>query len=315
MKVAVFGGTGFFGRYLVDALRRDGHDLSILVREGSEDRLNAHSSDRSDAKSGDIWRVTTGSIEQKEAIAATLADCDAAVYCIGILREKPRRGVTFEKLQYKGVVDTVDIALQCGVTRFLLMSANGAKVPGTDYQETKRRAEIHALDSTLLTTIFRPSVMFGDPRGAMEIATQFFQDMVRPPLPAPSFVTLRGSRLRPVRLSPVHVADVADGFAQVLENADPASKVYELGGPENLSWAEMIRRVARVTGKRKLLVPVPVALMSAAAKLLGWLPAFPVTVDQLKMLAEDNVAAPGPMEELLGRPLRAFSEANLAYLK
>lgn len=306
MKVAIFGGTGFVGRYLVDALLRAGHEVSLLIRAGSE---IAH---RQRAES--VWRMTTGDIAQPASVAATMADCDAAVYCIGILREQPRLGVTFEKLQYEGVVNTVEAARKYGVRRMLLMSANGVRNLGTPYQETKWRADKHALQSGLPVTVFRPSVMFGDPLGAMEIATQLWQDIVRLPLPAPSFLTSGADGLRPVQMSPVHVADVADAFVAALQNDETIGQVYELGGSETLSWAEMIRRVARATGRNKNLIPMPIPLMMPVAALLDWIPQFPVTRAQLKMLAEDNVAGFEALANLISRTPRSFSSDELYYL-
>ena len=115
MKVAVIGGTGFVGRYIVDALIDAGHAVSLLARPGSEEKLQR----------ADAVHVTRGAVESATAIAATLEGCDAVIYCIGILRESPRKGVTFEALQYEGVVRTVEAAINAGVQRFLLMSANG----------------------------------------------------------------------------------------------------------------------------------------------------------------------------------------------
>jgi len=181
MRVAVIGGTGFVGGYLVDALLNASHAVSLMVRVGSEGKVQA-----------DVWRKTSGDVADKSAVEATVEGCDAVIYCVGILRESPARGITFEGLQFDGAVRAVDAAKSKGVRRFLLMSANGAKVPGTPYQETKKRAEDYLLASGLDATVFRPSVIFGDPNGKMEIATQLYRDIVRPPIPAPSFMTAAG---------------------------------------------------------------------------------------------------------------------------
>jgi NADH dehydrogenase len=190
-----------------------------------------------------------------------------------------------------------------GIRRFLLMSANGVKVPGTPYQETKKRAEDYLLASGLDATVFRPSVIFGDPKGKMEIATQLYRDVVRPPVPAPGFTTSAGH----VRMSPVHVEDVADAFVNALADDSTFGKTYELGGPEVLSWSDMIGRVAKAAGTDKWVLPVPVGLMKIGATLFDWLPFFPVTRDQLTMLAEGNTAEPSIIESLIERPPKAFT--------
>ena len=234
MRVAVIGGTGFVGGYLTSALLAAGHQPSLLVRAGSESKVTA-----------DVV-TTTGDIDSADALRSTLSGCSAAIYNVGILRESPSHGVTFEASQYQGLVNTVEAAKATGVKRLLLMSANGVKTPGTEYQETKYRAEQHALTSGLDVTVMRPSVIFGDPRGKMEFATQLYRDMVKPPVPAVGFFSGTSPQKGAIVMSPVHIEDVADAFVAALENDDTIGRTYSLGGPEVLTWTEMLRRIAEV---------------------------------------------------------------------
>jgi len=295
VRVAIIGGTGFVGGYLVDALQAAGHDINALVRPGSEDKLHS-----------DAIHVVSGDISCQEALRDTLRGCDAIIYNVGLLREIPRRGITFEHTQFQGVVDTVAAAKAEGVARMLLTSAIGVKDPGTKYQSTKRRAELYALSSGLDATVLRPSVIFGDPRGTMEFATQLYRDMVRPPIPAAGFAG--------VRMSPVHIEDVADAFVAALNDADTIGKTIELAGPEILPWKEMVRRIAASAGKSKIILPVPIWLMRIGATLFDWLPFYPVTRDQLTMLEEGNTASSEPLETMIGRPAAPFTPASLSYL-
>lgn len=304
MRVAIIGGTGFVGSYLTDALLDSGHSVSQLVRQGSESKL----------RHPEQTQIVNGDIADIESIRRILEGCDAVIYNVGILREVPRKGVTFESTQYEGLVNAVDAALAVGVQRFLLMSANGVKIPGTRYQETKRRAEDYALKSGLDVTVFRPSVIFGDPRGTMEFATQLFNEMVRPPIPAVSFFSGRGPTKTAVVMSPVHIEDVARAFLAALETEECVGKTYVLGGPEVLTWKEMISRIAAAKGRRKWFLPMPIALMRIGATLFDRLPFFPVTREQLTMLEEGNVADPEVMQALTDREPTAFSVENLDYL-
>ena len=297
MRVGIVGGTGFVGGYLVDALLDDGHEVNVLVRAGSEGKVR---------RASEI-RVVPGALGSANALRDVLTDCDAVIYNVGLLREFPRQGITFEQTQYQGVVDTVAAAKDLGIKRMLLMSAIGVKDPGTRYQQTKRRAEVHALESGLDVTVLRPSVIFGDPRGTMEFATQLYRDMVRPPIPAASFAG--------VQMSPVHIEDVANAFAAALVEDSTIGKTIELAGPETLGWDEMIRRVAAAAGKSKILLPVPLWVMRIGATLLDWLPFYPVTRDQLTMLAEGNTGTAAVLEGLIGRRARAFSTESLHYLR
>jgi uncharacterized protein YbjT (DUF2867 family) len=304
MKVALFGGTGFVGSHVVDTLVATGHEVSLLVRAGNEHKV----------PKTEIWRTTIGDINNEAALDATVLGCDAVIYSIGLLREFPKRHITFENTQYEGVVRVAAASKRSNVQRFILISANGIKLPGTRYQETKFKAEEHVLASGLDVTIFRPSVIFGEPKGNMEIATQLHRDMIMNPLPAIGFFSGSNPRKGQIMMSPAYVGDVASAICNSLERGSTIGKTFALGGPETLSWSEMIRRIAATVDRRKWIAPMPIGLMKLAARLLDWLPFFPVTRDQLTMLAENNVAESATLENLIGRQPKAFDIDNLSYL-
>jgi NADH dehydrogenase len=304
VKVAIIGGTGFVGGYLVDALLDAGHEPHVLVRPGSEGKLLRASE----------CKVTPGDVASPDAVDAVMTGCEAVIYNVGILREVPSEGITFEALQYRGAETTAEAAKRAGIRRFLLMSANGIDSAETRYQTTKLRAEAMIRDSGLDYTIFRPSVIFGDPRGTMEFATQLYEEMVRMPLPAVGFHTGLSPARGEVLMSPVHVRDVADAFVNALADDTTIGRSYVLGGPEVVSWPEMLRRIAAAVGKKKLILPMPIGFMKLGATLLDWLPFFPVTRDQLTMLADGNTAEPDDVAALIKREPTAFSPENLAYL-
>lgn len=305
MKVAIIGGSGFVGGYLIDSLLAAGHAVSTLARPGSENKL----------RHADKIRVCTGDLDSQSALDETCNGCEVIIYNVGILREFPRRGITFEETQYRGVERTLAAAKKSGAKRFLLMSANGVRASGTPYQDTKIRAEVLVRNSGLEFVIFRPSVIFGDPRGLMEIGTQLYRDMVKLPIPAIGFHTGWLPAKGAIMMSPVHVQDVVDAFSAALRDQSLLGKTIEIGGPESISWVEMIRRVAEASGRKKFIVPMPVGLMKIAAFFLDWLPFFPVTRDQLTMLEEGNVASPVELTTILHRLPRSFTPEDLDYLK
>jgi len=304
VKVAVIGSTGFVGSYVVDALLDAGHEPHLLVRTGSEDKLHRASE----------CRITKGDLDSSDAIDSVVAGSDAAIYLVGILREEPSQGVTFEALQFRGAEAVAEAAKRAGVRRFLLMSANGIDSAETPYQTTKLRAEAMIRDSGLDYTIFRPSIIFGDPRGKMEFATQLYQDMVRIPLPAVGFHTGLTPAHGEVLMSPVHVRDVADAFVNALADESTFGKCFVLGGPEVVSWPQMVQRIAAAVGRKKFILPMPIGLMKVGATLFDWLPFFPVTRDQLTMLADGNTAEPDELVKLIARKPAEFSPDNLDYL-
>ncbi len=304
MRVSILGGTGFVGSYLVDALLAKGHQPVVLVRPGSEDRVR--------------WRerceLVPGEVADDGAVRALVERSDAVIYNIGILRELPSRGITFDALHWRAAKVAMDLAVDAGGTRFLLMSANGVRADGSVYQRTKYQAEEYLRTTGLPFTIYRPSVIFGPPRGRMEIATQLYRDIIRPPLPAPLFYQgLLPLDAGAFRLAPIHAEEVVSAFVHGLEDPQAIGKTLLLCGPEDLTWREILRRIAAAAGHpRKLMVPVPAAPLGLAARLLERFPAFPITADQLRMLLEGNTCEAGGGDIVRG--LRRFDETNLSYL-
>jgi len=305
MKVALFGGTGFVGSYIVDALLEAGHEPVQLVRSGSEDKV----------RQPDRCRTVTGDVGDGEAVAKALDGCDAAIYVVGILREDPDAGITFEAMQHEGAKRAIDAAKDRGVSRFILMSANGAAPDGTDYQRTKYRAEQYLLESGLDGTVFRPSIIFGDPRGLVEFCTQLKQQMIAPPIPAPAFFQGLPPATGGFSMTPVHVEDVARAVVMSLDRPETFGQVYPLGGAETLEWPEIIRRIAKGAGRSKLILPAPAAFVRLACLALDRFRWFPMTRDQLDMLLEGNEVESREAFELFGIEERGMTPEELAYLR
>ena len=304
MRVALIGGTGFVGSYLVDALAEAGHTPVVLVRRGSESRL----------RHADVCELVSGELADAAAIEQMLQGADAVIYNVGILREHPRRGITFDELQRAAPIRVIDAAKRAGVKRFLLMSANGVDAAGTPYQASKLAAEQHLWQSGLEATVFRPSVIFGDPRGRDEFASALARDIIASPLPAPLFFDgLNPFEAGSFALSPVHVSDVAAAFVRSLQAPETIGRTLELGGPETLSWRAILQRLAEATGRRKLMLPAPAIGISAAAALLERFEFFPITRDQLHMLLQGNTCSDDALREL-GVQARPFDSEHLAYL-
>lgn len=304
MRVALFGGTGFVGSYLVDALIDAGATPVVLVRPGQEGRLR-HSG-RCEAVEGDVGN--------ENAISKTVTGCDAAIYNIGILREFPSRGITFDGLQDRAARRVIDAAQRAGIRRFLLMSANGVDAEETQYQRTKRRAETHLESSGLDWTIFRPSVIFGDPRGRMEFATQLKRDIIDSPMPAPLFFDgINPSRAGAFEMSPVHVCDVAAAFTAALRSPTTVHRILHLGGPHALTWRDILKTIAAASGKAKPMIPVPAIGIRTAAALFDRWDQFPITGEQIQMLMQGNVCRSDDLVQL-GIDPTPFTADTLNYL-
>jgi NADH dehydrogenase len=305
MKVALFGGTGFVGSYITRELVREGFIPKVLVQSGSLSKINSP------------CEVVKGDIQNKNAILETMQGAEAVIYTIGIIREFPKKGVTFKELHLNGLKRCLEIALKIGVKRFILMSANGVRPDGTAYQRTKWQADEALKESGLNWTIFRPSLIFGDPggEGRPEFCTQIRDDMLSLPFPAPLFYNgLLPFNAGSFSMSPIHVKNVAEFFVKSIKLKVCEKNIFDLGGPEALTWKEIIHQIALASGKRTWKIPAPVVVIKIAASILDRFKWFPVTRDQLTMLMEGNTVSTNYFDDFSINPIK-FSMENLEYLK
>tara|TARA_Y100000590_G_scaffold108722_4_gene123712 strand:- start:3830 stop:4756 length:927 start_codon:yes stop_codon:yes gene_type:complete len=307
MKVALFGGTGFVGSYIIDDLISQDFIPRVLVRHSSESKiLNI-----------DSCEIINGDINDDSAINDTIKGCEAVIYNIGIIRQFVRKGITFENLHFQGAKRCIDAAKKLGVNRFILMSANGVTHDGTGYQTTKMLAEEYLKWVDLDYTIFRPSLVFGDPRGENrpEFCTQLKKDMLSLPFPAPSFHKglnpLNGGKFA---LSPIHAKDLSKIFVDSINEKQAIKKTFALGG-EAYYWKDVIKIISRAYGKNKWAVPAPVFPIKMMASILERFSWFPITKDQLTMLVEGNVCDSSDVFKLFNIEPIPFNSESLSYLK
>jgi NADH dehydrogenase len=305
MKVALFGGTGFVGTYIAKELLKNNHDPHLLVRPGSEYKVFQP----------EKCKVNIGDLKDFETIELTVKDSDAVIYNIGIIRQFPKKEITFEAIHFEGAKHCIDVAKKFGIKRFILMSANGVKYDGTVYQSTKFLADQYLKNTGLDWTIFRPSLIFGNPNGRQEFCSQLREDMLNLPLPAPLFFEgFNPWNAGQFAMSPIHVKDVASIFVKALVMEKTIGKIYELGGPESYNWIQLIDIISAASGKKKWKIPAPVTPIKLAASIFERFPFFPITKDQVTMLLEGNTCdSTSSFENFEVDPI-SFSSENLGYL-
>jgi NADH dehydrogenase len=316
MKVALFGGTGYVGSYIIDELVDHDHVPRLLVRDGSEHKVTQP----------EKCEIINGDIEDDEAIGQTLDDCDAVIYLIALIREFPSRGLTNEKLQFKGSKRVAEIAEEKGVKRFLLMSALGAdpNPNGSKYMQAKHLAEQSIKNTGLNWTIIRPSSLFGDPRGGerpefcMMLDKLMLNLIPYPkflPFPAPSFFTgMNPLDAGDYALSMIHVKDIASVFVKILADEGSMKQTIEIGGNRDVTWNEIVTSIAKVAGRKVIMVPAPFFVISFIAGILDRFKWFPAGKDQLNDLVKGSVC---DSSELLNKydivPI-PFDIKNLKYI-
>jgi NADH dehydrogenase len=289
VKVLVTGGTGFVGRAIVHELRAQECDVRALVRDpGRAQRLGA-------------WGVelASGDVTDASTLPAALAGCTHVVHLVAIIRGSD---ADFERVMIRGTQNVIAAAREAGVERFVLMSALGTTETTKElvpYWRAKWQMEQDVAASGLEHVILRPSFVFGTDGGVLPT---FVRQVRYSPV-----VTVLGPGT--ARLQPIWVDDVASRFARALDLAAAANRVFELGGPDVVSWNGLYRRIARTLGKRRLFVNVPFPIAHAGARLTQSIPRSPLSADQVTMLqAGDNVVTGGDAAAVFELPLVPLDE-------
>jgi NADH dehydrogenase len=274
MRIFVTGGTGFVGREVLHHLVAAGHQVRALVREGSEHQLTTT----------EKIEVHHGDATEASSLNGALSGCEAIIHLVGIIREFPARGITFEQLHVKATQNLLAAAEQQSVKRYLHMSANGTRPNSfAAYHRSKWQAEQAVRATDLDWTIFRPSLIFGT---SSEFVTML-ADLIRK-LPV---VPVIGDGQ--YRMQPVAVEQVAETFAKALSMPQTAGQTYHLGGAEAYSYDEILDLTGRALGKEKLVkAHNPLFMVKPMIRMLEGLSRFPITNDQLTMMLEGNCCDP-----------------------
>lgn len=295
MQVLVTGASGFVGNEVVKELLSRGHQVKALVRQGSEKKLKAR----------DKVEVVFGDCLHPEVLNQAASGCDVVIHLVGIIREFPGKGVTFERVHVQATRNVVDAAKAAGAKRYLHMSALGARPqPADPYHVTNFQADQYVINSGLAYTIFRPSVIYGPEDQSINL---FARQIRRLP-----FFPIVGDGN--YRLQPVPVWTVAQAFALALELPHTENKIYDVGGPEPLTFNEIIDAIAAVLNRKVAKVHQPLWCMRLAASMCGRFKWFPLTPGQLRMLLEGSTCDPSAFYADLGLSPISFKDGLAQYL-
>lgn len=303
MHVFLTGATGFVGSYILRTLVDEGHTVRCLLRDPSaplpvEDEA--------------VERVR-GDVTDPGSLTGLTRGCDAVIHLVGIIDEKPSKGVTFEKIHVAGTRNVVGEALDGGVPRFIHMSANGAAPDGVSaYQTTKWQAEQIVKDAGFdHWTLFRPAIIFGDPGpDNPEFATRLAQTLIKPFPILPVFGD--GN----YELQPISVEEVATAFVQALTREAAHGQVYCAAGKERYPYTEVLDRITRGAGlEPKPKLPQPVWLVRPVVHTIGKIGLLPISPDQFEMLLEGNTCDSSAFYRDFDVTFKAFTPENLAYLR
>jgi uncharacterized protein YbjT (DUF2867 family) len=290
MKVLVTGATGFVGPKVANAIVDAGHEVRVLERKpGSWSKAGIR-----------CQEAAQGDMTDRESLRRATEGRDVVVHLVAIRQGRPE---AFQQVMVEGTRSLIDAAREAGVKRFVLMSALGTTAETKDlvpYYGAKWQQEKDVEASGLEYVVFRPSFIFGREGGILPT----FRRLAR--LTPVTPITGPGTQ----RIQPIWIDDVAAYFAAAVDKPEAANRLFELGGPEAVSWNEFWERLKRALRVRRPSVHVPMGFMRLNALVTERLPGnIPLTRDLLKMLeAGDNVVTDSAAVETFEIPLVPLDE-------
>jgi len=278
-EVTVFGAAGFVGRNVVRQLAENG----IRVRAACRDP-EAAAFLKTMGAVGQI-SLPQANLRFPASIEAAVDGVDAVINLTGILYQ--RGAQSFEAVHVRGAAAIAEAAKKAGAKRLIQMSALGADANSSaKYARSKAAGEAAVEAAFPGATILRPSVIFG----AEDNFFNLFASLARF---TPALPLIGGGQ---TKFQPVYVGDVAAAIDHILADPNTVGQIFELGGPRQMSFEEVLRYITEQTGRKRFFFPWPFALTKIDAFFLQLMPKPLLTMDQVELLKSDNVIdgnAPG----------------------
>lgn len=270
MLVTVFGGGGFLGRYVAQELLGKGFRVRVAEREpGHAVRVKPL---------GNLGQTQLVHADVRDAasVARAVAGADAVVSLVAVLKGD------LDGINHKGAANVAHAAAKAGVKALVHISAIGSDAQSASaYGRSKGQGEQAVRAALPKSVLIRPSIIFG----REDQFTNRFANLIRM---TPVLPVIAGN----TKFQPVYVVDVAKAIAAAVADVDAhAGKTFELGGPQVLSMAEINSWLAAQIGHDPMMLAVPDCAAEWLARLTGWMPGAPITLDQWRMLGQDNVVA------------------------
>lgn len=277
--VTIIGGTGFVGAYVVRSLAKAGYRLRVVSRN-PEAALALKTA-------GDLGQIALlpGDLAKPESLVRHLQGAYAVVNLVGILFESGRQ--RFAALHAQGAEKLAQAAHALEVKHFIHMSSLGVDHAGaSQYARTKAIGEKAVRAAFPESVILRPSVIFG-------AEDNFLNKFARLSCVSPALPLIGGGK---TLFQPVYVGDVAEAIKTCIEAPAAAGKTFELGGPEVMSFRQVLEYILRTVDRRRILAPVPFPLAGLIAAFTEYMPdPFKLTRDQVRLLKYDNIVERGAL--------------------
>ena len=286
--IVVTGANGFIGRHVVGRLAEAGRPVRAMVRRPSEYR----------APEG--VEVVQGDVTSPGTLGEALRGAAAMVHTAAITAnsKEPYKGA-YRQINEVGTANLMAQAVEAGIGRVVLVSGLGTvAAPAGSYMATRWGMEEAVRKSGIPYVIIQPSVLFGD--GAEFVAALARIAGVSPVVPA-----MTGPH---TRFQPIWIEDVVTVIDKALSDDQLLGREVAIGGSEYATFRQVVQTILEVSGKKRLVAPLPVGVAKVQAALLSFLPKPPLTAATLELFSFDNTTDLDAVEKNFGFQPRGFTE-------
>ena len=285
-RILVTGASGFIGRRLVEALRQQGRLVRCLVRQPE-----AHLPAEVEQVRGDLLEPLT--------LGPVFDGVDVAYY---LVHSMAGGRADFERRDRAAAEHFAAAASRAGVKRVIYLGGLGET--GSDLSEhLASRREVAQLlkKGRYRTTVLRAAVIIGAGGASYEMIKSLVERL--PVMITPRWVS--------TRCQPIAVGDVIRYLTGCLDDERTVGEEFDIGGPDILSYREMMERFGRICGKRNLLLPVPFLTPKLSSYWVGFITPVKPSISQplIEGLKNEVVCADNRIRELIPFPLTSYDEA------
>ena len=271
----IFGGSGQIGRHLIRKLTKNNYKVTVVTR-------NLHQKGyaiKTQANAGYI-DIVEGNIFDEKKIRKLFTITDICINLIGILYEKGK-GNTFKNIHSTFPYLLSKLCKEYKVQQFIHLSALGInQATDSKYARSKLEGETNIQKHFPLAAILRPSVVYS-------IDDNFTTSLMTLLNRLPVFPLYYNGK---TKFMPIHCSDLTNTIYHIISK-NINSKIIECVGPEIISFKDILKKLLKLTGKNRILIPLPLFIAGMCANFFQLFPKPLLTIDQLKLLKYDNIVS------------------------
>ena len=303
--IAIFGAGGFIGKHLIRNLTKLGYRIKIATRYPY---LKGYLKPLGNPGQIELFKTN---IFNEEDVKNVLKNCDLAINLVGILYETRKQKFNHIHSHFPYLLS--NLCNELGIKNLVHISALGVKEKHDSlYMKSKLEGEKNIQDTFKPSIILRPSVVFGP-------EDKFFNTFASLAQFSPVLPLVGGGK---TKFAPIYVGDLAKAIVKALELNNSEPKIYELGGPENYSFKELMEILLREIKKKRFLIPIPFGFAKFQSYFLQMLPNPLLTPDQVELLKHHNIVSGDyptlddlgitgtPIESILSKYIYRFREGG-----